>query len=258
MIAVREISKRFGGLSVLDGVSLTVAPGEVAAIVGPSGSGKSTLLRCINGLDGFDSGEVEVGDCRIGPRLDARHDARLLQSVRRRVGFVFQQFNLFPHLSVLGNVIEAPVHVLGLRRDDAVARARKLLERVGLPHKLDAWPRQLSGGEQQRAAIARALAMEPEVMLFDEPTSALDPAMANEVMAVISDLARSGQTMVVVTHAIEFAISAAAVAYVLCQGKIVESGPAGEVLRRPRHGATRSFLSQAIDGSARESVERIG
>jgi ABC-type polar amino acid transport system ATPase subunit len=257
MIAVREISKRFGGFSVLDCVSLTVAPGEVAAIVGPSGSGKSTLLRCINGLDGFDSGEVEVGDCRIGPCLDVRRDARLLQTVRRRVGFVFQQFNLFPHLSVLGNIIEAPVHVLGLGRDEAVARACKLLERVGLPHKLDAWPRQLSGGEQQRAAIARALAMEPEVMLFDEPTSALDPAMANEVLAVISDLARSGQTMVVVTHAIEFAISAAAVTHVLCQGKVVESGPAAKVLRQPRNAATRSFLSQAIDGSDGTSSKRI-
>jgi ABC-type polar amino acid transport system ATPase subunit len=256
VIAVREISKRFGGLSVLDRVSLTVAPGEVAAIVGPSGSGKSTLLRCINGLDGFDAGEVEVGDCRIGPSLDARRDARLLERVRRRVGFVFQQFNLFPHLSVLGNLIEAPVHVLGLKRDEAVARARRLLERVGLPHKLDAWPRQLSGGEQQRAAIARALAMEPEVMLFDEPTSALDPAMANEVMAVISDLARSGQTMVVVTHAIEFAISAAAVAHVLCHGKVVESGPTGEVLRQPRDGATREFLAQVLDAPARTPMKR--
>jgi ABC-type polar amino acid transport system ATPase subunit len=230
MIAVREVSKRWAGLPVLDRVSLTVSPGEVAAIVGPSGSGKSTLLRCINGLEGFDSGEVEVGACRLTPRLDARREARLLQNVRRRVGFVFQQFNLFPHLSVLGNVVEAPIHVLGLEREDAVARARRLLERVGLPHKLDAWPHQLSGGEQQRAAIARALAMEPEVMLFDEPTSALDPAMAGEVMAVISDLARSGQTMLVVTHAIEFALSLAKVAYSLCEGRIVESGPPGAVL----------------------------
>jgi ABC-type polar amino acid transport system ATPase subunit len=232
VIAVKEISKRFGALPVLDRVSLSVAPGEVAAIVGPSGSGKSTLLRCINGLDGFDSGEVEVTACRIGPHLDARRDARLLQKVRRRVGFVFQQFNLFPHLSVLGNVIEAPVHVLGLARGEAVARGRRLLDRVGLRHKLDSWPRQLSGGEQQRAAIARALAMEPEVILFDEPTSALDPAMAAEVMAVISDLARSGQTMLVVTHAVEFAMSAAKVAHVLRQGRVVESGPPAEVLRK--------------------------
>jgi ABC-type polar amino acid transport system ATPase subunit len=230
MIAVREVSKRWAGLPVLDRVSLTVSPGEVAAIVGPSGSGKSTLLRCINGLEGFDSGEVEVGACRLTPRLDVRREARLLQNVRRRVGFVFQQFNLFPHLSVLGNVVEAPIHVLGLEREDAVARARRLLKRVGLQHKLDAWPHQLSGGEQQRAAIARALAMEPEVMLFDEPTSALDPAMAGEVMAVISDLARSGQTMLVVTHAIEFAISLAKVAYSLCEGRIVESGPPAAVL----------------------------
>jgi ABC-type polar amino acid transport system ATPase subunit len=230
MIAVREVSKRWGGVPVLDRVSLNVSPGEVGAIVGPSGSGKSTLLRCINGLEGFDSGEVEVGACRLTGRLDARREARLLQKVRRRVGFVFQQFNLFPHLSVLGNVVEAPIHVLGLNREQAVARARRLLERVGLRHKLDAWPRQLSGGEQQRAAIARALAMEPEVMLFDEPTSALDPAMAGEVMAVISDLARSGQTMLVVTHAIEFALSLAKVAYSLCEGRIVESGTPAAVL----------------------------
>jgi ABC-type polar amino acid transport system ATPase subunit len=230
MIAVREVSKRWGALPVLDRVSLTVAPGEVAAIVGPSGSGKSTLLRCINGLEGFDSGEVEVGACRLTPNLDARREARVLQSVRRRVGFVFQQFNLFPHLSVLGNVVEAPIHVLGLNREEAVARARRLLERVGLQHKLDAWPRQLSGGEQQRAAIARALAMEPDVMLFDEPTSALDPAMAAEVMAVISDLARSGQTMLVVTHAIEFALSVARMAYELCEGRIVASGAPVAVL----------------------------
>ena len=237
MIAVREVSKRWGGVPVLDRVSLTVSPGEVATIVGPSGSGKSTLLRCINGLEGFDSGEVEVGACRLTPRLDARREARLLQDVRRRVGVVFQQFNLFPHLSVLGNVVEAPIHVLGLNREEAVARARRLLERVGLRHKLDAWPRQLSGGEQQRAAIARALAMEPEVMLFDEPTSALDPAMAGEVMAVISDLARSGQTMLVVTHAIEFALSLAKVAYSLCEGRIVESGAPAAVLGK--HPALR-------------------
>jgi ABC-type polar amino acid transport system ATPase subunit len=230
MIAVREVSKRWAGLPVLDRVSLTVSPGEVAAIVGPSGSGKSTLLRCINGLEGFDSGEVEVGACRLTPRLDVRREARLLQNVRRRVGFVFQQFNLFPHLSVLGNVVEAPIHVLGLKREEAVARASRLLDRVGLRHKLDAWPRQLSGGEQQRAAIARALAMEPEVMLFDEPTSALDPVMAGEVMAVISDLARSGQTMLVVTHAIEFALSLAEVAYSLCEGRIVASGAPAAVL----------------------------
>jgi len=224
MIAVREVSKRWAGLPVLDRVSLTVSPGEVAAIVGPSGSGKSTLLRCINGLEGFDSGEVEVGACRLTPRLDVRREARLLQNVRRRVGFVFQQFNLFPHLSVLGNVVEAPIHVLGLKREEAVARASRLLDRVGLRHKLDAWPRQLSGGEQQRAAIARALAMEPEVMLFDEPTSALDPQMAAEVMAVIQDLAKEGQTMVVVTHSTEFTRRAHTV-HVLERGKLVSSGP---------------------------------
>ena len=243
MISVRHLVKRFGATDVLKDVSLTVARGEVAAIMGPSGTGKSTLLRCINGLDAFEAGSVEVGDCRLTPALQPRRDAALLRTVRRRVGFVFQQFNLFPHLTVLENVIEAPVHVLGLAQEEAVAKARPLLERVGLPHKADAYPRHLSGGQQQRVAIARALAMEPEAVLFDEPTSALDPAMANEVLSVISDLARSGQTMLVVTHAVPFAAAAATTVHVLADGRAVESGPADRVLADPQHPATRAFLA---------------
>ena len=247
MIAVRGLCKRFGALEVLNGISLDVARGEVAAVIGASGSGKSTLLRCINGLEPFDAGAVDVVDCRLAPGIDSRRDGALLQKVRRRAGFVFQQFHLFPHRTVLENVIEAPVHVLRLGRDAAVERARRLLDRVGLPEKVDAYPRHLSGGQQQRVAIARALAMEPEVVLFDEPTSALDPAMAAEVLAVMTDLARSGQTMVVVTHAIGFARSAASTLHVLAGGAIVESGSPARVLDEPSHQATRALLARRTD-----------
>ena len=245
MITVEKVHKRFGSTEVLRGLSLGVERGDVAAILGGSGSGKTTLLRCINGLACFESGAIAVGDCRLTPGVEARRDATLLQKVRRRVGFVFQQFNLFPHMTVLGNVVEAPIHVLGLAREDAIERARRLLDRVGLPHKLEAYPRHLSGGQLQRVAIARALAMEPDAILFDEPTSALDPAMANEVMSVIADLARSGQTMIVVTHAIDFAAAAASVVHVLADGAVVESGLPDRVLNEPRHSATRALLSHA-------------
>jgi len=247
MIAVRGLRKRFGALEVLNGISLDVARGEVAAVIGPSGSGKSTLLRCMNGLESFDAGAVDVGDCRLAPGMEPRRDGALLQKVRRRVGFVFQQFHLFPHRNVLENVIEAPVHVLRLRREAAVERARRLLDRVGLQDKVDAYPRHLSGGQQQRVAIARALAMEPEVVLFDEPTSALDPAMAAEVLAVMTDLARSGQTMVVVTHAVGFARAVASTLHVLASGAIVESGPPARVLDEPSHRATRALLAHRTD-----------
>ena len=247
MITVRALCKRFGALEVLKGISLDVARGEVAAVIGASGSGKSTLLRCLNGLESFDGGAVDVGDCRLAPSMEPRRDGALLQKVRRRVGFVFQQFHLFPHRTVLENVIEAPVHVLRLSRDAAVERARRLLERVDLPDKLGAYPRHLSGGQQQRVAIARALAMEPEVVLFDEPTSALDPAMAAEVLAVMADLARSGQTMVVATHAMDFARAAAATLHVLAGGAIVESGPPARVLDEPGHPATRALLARRTD-----------
>jgi polar amino acid transport system ATP-binding protein len=246
MISVRDLRKRFADHDVLDGISLDVRGGEVAAVMGPSGGGKSTLLRCLNGLEAFDAGTVRIGELELRAGIHPRRDAPLLLTVRRRLGFVFQQFNLFPHRTVLENLTEAPVHVLGLARDEAVARARRLLERVGLPEKERAYPRHLSGGQQQRVAIARALAMEPQAMLFDEPTSALDPAKANEVLSVIADLARAGQTMVVVTHSTSFALRAATTVHVLAAGRNVESGPPDRILGDPQHALTRGFLSDVV------------
>ena len=245
MISVRGLVKRHGGVEVLKGLSLEVAKGEVAAVIGPSGGGKSTFLRCINGLEPFEAGEVQVGPHLLRAHTHPRRDAALLQQVRRRVGFVFQQFNLFPHLSALENVIEAPLHVLRLPREQAVARGRELLGRVGLSAKLDVRPHQLSGGQQQRVAIARALAMEPEAILFDEPTSALDPVMTGEVLSVIADLASAGQTMVVVTHAMGFARGVATHVHVFADGRDVEHGPPQQVMEDPQHEVTRSFLREA-------------
>ncbi len=242
MISVADLVKRHGETEVLRGLSLEVGRGEVAAVIGPSGGGKSTLLRCINGLEPFQGGTVTVGPDRLTPSIDPRRDARLLRSVRRRVGFVFQHFNLFPHLTVLQNLVEAPRQVLGEARAAAESRAASLLERVGLTGKERARPRDLSGGQRQRVAIARALMMEPEAMLFDEPTSALDPAMANEVLGVMADLAEGGQTMVVVTHDLRFAARVAANVHVVAQGRVVEHGPPREVFQSPSHAVTRSFL----------------
>ncbi len=248
MILVRDLVKRHGSLDVLKGVSLEVKRGEVAAVIGPSGGGKSTFLRCLNGLDRIDGGEVRIGSDALTPATHPRRDGALLQRVRRRVGFVFQQFNLFPHRTALENVTEAPIHVLGLPREEAEARGRGLLERVGLHDKLAHLPRQLSGGQQQRVAIARALAMEPEAILFDEPTSALDPVMTGEVLSVIADLARGGQTMVVVTHAMGFARGVATTVHVFADGRDVESGPPGKVLADPQHEVTKAFLQDASRG----------
>jgi polar amino acid transport system ATP-binding protein len=244
MITVTSLIKSYGGNDILKGISLDVGKGEVHSIIGPSGGGKSTFLRCINGLEVFQGGEVRVCDHVLNPATSPRSDARLLESVRRRVGFVFQQFNLFPHLTVLENVIEAPVHVLKLKREAALQRARPLLERVGLGAKQDAYPRNLSGGQQQRVAIARALVMQPEVILFDEPTSALDPVMAGEVLALMEDLAKDGQTMVVVTHSMGFARNVASQVHVFADGYDVEHGPPAQVFGDPQHATTRSFLSQ--------------
>ena len=227
MIRVTGLTKAYGPHRVLDGVSLDVRAGEVTALVGPSGGGKSTLLRCINALETFDAGEVAVGDVTlVGGRPAAGRD---LVRLRRRVGMVFQQFHLFPHLSVLHNVLCGPVYALGEQRAAAEPRARQLLDRVGLADKADARPGSLSGGQQQRVAIARALAVNPAALLFDEPTSALDPGMAAEVLAVLRDLARGGQTMIVVTHAMDFARRATTV-HRMAGGRIVASGPPAEVL----------------------------
>jgi polar amino acid transport system ATP-binding protein len=247
LLEVTGLTKRHGEREVLRGVSLTLERGGVGVVMGPSGSGKSTLLRCINGLETFDGGDIRVGGASVPRERNGRAGERSLEAVRRRVGMVFQGFHLFPHLSVLGNVVEAPVHVLGLPREEAVERARGLLARVGLGDRLDAAPEHLSGGEQQRVAIARALAMRPEIVLFDEPTSALDPRMTSEVLAVMTELARDGQTMLVATHAREFARRAASEIHVICDGVIVESGAPDRVLDHPSDPRARDVL-QAEEG----------
>jgi ABC-type polar amino acid transport system ATPase subunit len=244
MIDVRELVKSYGPLRVLDGVTLSVRRGEVATIVGPSGGGKSTLLRCINGLEQFDSGEVQVDELPLHAADVRNHTSDALLQLRRRVGMVFQQFNLFPHMTVLENVLAGPLYALNRRRVDCQAAAEQLLARVGLAEKLNARPDQLSGGQQQRVAIARALAMNPEVMLFDEPTSALDPRMAGEVLEVIADLAKSGQTMIVVTHAMEFARRASHTVHVMHGGRVIESGPPSQIFESPQTDVTREFLAE--------------
>src|SRR4051812_7748593 len=243
MIEVRRLVKNHGTLRVLDGVSLSVRRGEVAAVIGPSGGGKSTLLRCINGLEPFEEGEVQVDEVTLPAGAPRREMAGTLRELRRRVGFVFQQFHLFPHMSVLDNVLSGPIYALARSRADAEQEARQLLERVGLKEKLSARPEQLSGGQQQRVAIARALAMKPEAILFDEPTSALDPRMAGEVLSVITDLAKSGQTMIVVTHAMGFARNVAHTVHVMHDGQVAESGPPQQVFEDPHQEVTRNFLA---------------
>jgi len=244
MIDVHNLVKNHGELRVLDGVSLSVRRGEVATVIGPSGGGKSTLLRCINGLETFSDGEVQVDEVRLRPGAARREMTETLRTLRRRVGMVFQQFHLFPHMNVLDNVLAGPLYVLERKRDDAEPDARKLLDRVGLAEKLSAMPDQLSGGQQQRVAIARALAMQPEAILFDEPTSALDPRMAAEVISVITDLAKSGQTMIVVTHAMGFARNVSHTVHVMHAGRVAESGPPAQIFDSPREEVTRTFLAQ--------------
>lgn len=246
MIEICDIRKKFGDLLVLDGVSMSIAAGTVSVLLGPSGSGKSTLLRSINGLESFDSGEIHVGDAVLtaspGPARD-----RALKSIRCRVGMVFQQFHLFPHRTVLENVIEGPVYVLGKDRGAAIDAAKALLDRVGLLRKANVKPSSLSGGQQQRVAIARALAMQPEAILFDEPTSALDPEMTAEVTAVMSDLAKAGQTMIVVTHDMGFAQSVANQVFILDRGKIIESGNPESLFVSPQQETTKRLLRLAAN-----------
>lgn len=244
-VTVRSLVKGYQGQTILDGISLSVARGEVCGIVGPSGGGKTTFLRCLNGLEDFQAGEVDVAGETLRPAIPARERSRVLQRVRRRVGMVFQQFNLFPHRTALENVTEAPIHVLGIPRAEAIERARGLLDRVGLGTKLNHMPDMLSGGQQQRVAIARALAMQPEVLLFDEPTSALDPRMAAEVEAVIAEVAATGQTMIVVTHSLRLARRTASMLHVFEGGRVLESGPPEQVFDAPREEATRKFLEDA-------------
>jgi len=251
-VAVRVVAveKSFGALKVLHGIDLAVSAGTCTCIIGPSGSGKSTILRCINHMETIDRGGIWVNGHMVGYRDMGDHlqelSEREISENRRDVGMVFQSFNLFPHKTVLGNITIAPLKVAGMSRSDAAARARELLGRVGLADKADAYPAQLSGGQQQRVAIARALAMRPKVMLFDEPTSALDPELVGEVLDVMKDLARSGMTMVVVTHELGFAREVADHLVFMDKGQIVEQGNPSDVLDRPQHERTRAFLSKVI------------
>jgi polar amino acid transport system ATP-binding protein len=250
MVDIRSVHKSFGSLEVLKGIDLAVRTGEVTVILGPSGSGKSTLLRTINHLEKVDAGAISVdgtlvGYRRSGDKLYELSEREVLRQ-RTRIGFVFQNFNLFPHLTVLDNIVEAPVSALKRPREETVASAHRLLDRVGLADKADAYPGQLSGGQQQRVAIARALALEPGLLLFDEPTSALDPELVGEVLDVIKDLAQQGTTMIVVTHEVGFAREVADTVVFMDDGRIVEQGPPADVLDAPRHERTRAFLSKVL------------
>jgi ABC-type polar amino acid transport system ATPase subunit len=248
MLTIDHLCKRHGEREVLRGVSLRLDKARVGVLIGPSGSGKSTILRCINGLERFEAGEITVDGCPLRAICSHRERQADLRNIRSRVGMVFQQFHLFPHLSVLGNVIESPIHVQKKPRDTAIAEARVLLERVGLGDRLQSAPHQLSGGQQQRVAIARALAMRPDLLLFDEPTSALDPQMTAEVLAVMADLASQGQTMLVVTHAMGFARRVAHQVHVVAEGVIVEEGPPGQIFGAPEKPQTRLLVQQAEQG----------
>ncbi|MFJ3491446.1 amino acid ABC transporter ATP-binding protein [Leifsonia aquatica] len=250
MVRAEEVHKAFGNHHVLKGVSLEVHQGEVVCVIGPSGSGKSTFLRCINHLESIDGGRILVDGSLIGYRQagDRLHDLKPKEAAaqRRDIGMVFQRFNLFPHLSVLENVTTAPIMVGGQKPEHAAARARELLDRVGLGAKANAYPGQLSGGQQQRVAIARALAMDPKLMLFDEPTSALDPELVGEVLDVMKGLARSGMTMVVVTHEIGFAREVGDTLVFMDGGVVVESGDPRAMIADPQHQRTRAFLSHVL------------
>ena len=251
MIEISNLRKCFGQLEVLKDINLQVEQGGVVALLGPSGSGKSTLLRCINLLVQPDDGTIRVGEAtfRFGPSMQ-QPKAKPLAAFRSRTGMVFQSFNLFPHMSVLGNVIEAPVHVKGLDRKTAIDQAMAQLEKVGLADRASQMPDTLSGGQKQRVAIARALAMEPEVMLFDEVTSALDPELVGEVLQAIQKLAADGMTMVIVTHEITFARDVADRVIFMRDGYVVEEGPARQVIDTPRMDATKTFLSHFHKGAS--------
>ena len=240
MVEFKNVDKWFGKLHVLKDIDLRIERGEVVVICGPSGSGKSTLIRCINGLESIQSGEIVVDGKRLsGPSLDVR-------ALRAEIGFVFQQFNLYPHLSVMDNITLGPVKVRKLSREAAEKHAAELLERVGIPDKAGAFPANLSGGQQQRVAIARALAMQPKIMLFDEPTSALDPEMINEVLEVMTDLARDGMTMAVVTHEMGFARRVARRVIFMDEGRIVEEGNPEDFFAAPKSERAKHFLSKIL------------
>jgi polar amino acid transport system ATP-binding protein len=250
MVRAESVHKSYGHLEVLQGIDFAVAPREVSVIIGPSGSGKSTFLRCINHLEKIDAGRIWVDGDLIGYRQrgEKLHEMRDkdVAAQRRPIGMVFQRFNLFPHMTALGNVAEAPQRVGNMGRTEARKKAASLLDRVGLGDKLDNYPGQLSGGQQQRVAIARALAMDPKLMLFDEPTSALDPELVGEVLDVMKALARDGMTMIVVTHEIGFAREVGDTLTFMDAGVVVESGPPREIIANPQHERTKLFLSKVL------------
>ncbi|CDO02979.1 Glutamine transport ATP-binding protein GlnQ [Oceanobacillus picturae] len=244
MITIKHLSKRFEKLEVLKDINLEVENGEVITILGPSGSGKSTLLRCLNGLEDMTSGEIEVAGSTVNTEDSKKKQLNAYRQIRLHSGMVFQQFNLYPHKTVLGNVIEALLTVRKWSKEKATKKGEALLERVGLSEKRDVYPSRLSGGQQQRVAIARALAVEPEVMLFDEPTSALDPELVGEVLAVIKELAKEGMTMVIVTHEMEFAREVADRVIFMDEGVVVEQGTPDSFFNQPKTERARKFLNK--------------
>lgn len=246
IVAVRNLKKRFGDNVVLKNINLSVNAGEVVCLIGPSGSGKSTLLRCLNYLEQMTDGEIEIYGTKIISGQDKKTREKAVNNIRQNVGMVFQQFNLWPHMTILENIIEAPCRVKKMTKKEAIKAAMELLENVGLEHKADVYPSQLSGGQQQRVAIARALAMAPDVMLFDEPTSALDPELVGEVLNVMKDLAKKGMTMIVVTHEMEFAKDVSDKVYFMDEGYIVESGDPKEIFIHPKNERTKRFLSRYL------------
>ncbi len=240
MIKVKNLHKKFGDLTVLNGIDEHITPGEVVVIIGPSGSGKSTFLRCLNLLETVTDGEIYVDDELINtPKANVNR-------IRQKMGMVFQQFNLFPHLTIMENITLAPVLLKKMTKEEAVQKGQELLDRVNLAEKANAYPAQLSGGQKQRVAIARALAMDPEIMLFDEPTSALDPEMVGEVLDVMKELAKSGMTMVIVTHEMGFAREVASRVLFIDQGIVMERGTPEEVFGNPQNERTRNFLSKVL------------
>jgi len=239
-VRIIQAVKKYKDLTAVNKVSLNVKAGEVVFIIGPSGSGKSTLLRCVNRLERLNSGQIWIDDAEVtNPKSDIR-------KIREEAGMVFQSFNLFPHLTALQNITLAPVSVLGLSKDETIEKGRRLLERVGLSDKEDSYPEQLSGGQQQRIAIARALAMEPKLMLFDEPTSALDPEMVKEVLDVMQDLAKEGMTMMIVSHEMGFARNAAHTVVFMDNGEIIEKGSPSDIFENPKEERTKKFLQHIL------------
>ena len=240
MIKINQLNKSFGDLHVLKNIDMTVFESDVVCLIGSSGSGKSTLLRCLNFLERKDSGSIIIGGKEVDPKNDN------LNNIREKVGMVFQHFNLFPHKTVLENIIEAPVMVKGIDKNEAISKAKQLLEKVGLEDKADVYPNKLSGGQKQRVAIARALAMEPDIMLFDEPTSALDPELVGEVLTTMKELAQEGMTMVVVTHEMGFAREVADWIVYMHDGEIIERGDPDQFFNHPKEERTKEFLKTTM------------